>query len=309
MTEGQWIPEREIELVAGTPPGGGQDRPARALIGVLTEQKLVGVPVRLTNIPGRGGGNAWDYLRTKTGDAHVLAINSPTIISNKLLGVSAFDYSALTPLCTLYTEAPAFLVRTDSSLGSLRDLSTRLGADPAAVPISLATAIGNTNHIALSILTRHAGNEPKKLQIAVFDSARDAIAHLIAGKAELAVVTAVSAVPELEAKQLRVLAVSSPQRLDRLFADAPTLVEAGVACDIGMWRGVIAPASLPANAIAFWRRVLARATASREWQAELAKKYWANTYMAGAELQTFLDRERDLTSAALRDLGLLPGQQ
>ncbi len=30
-----WRPAREIELVAGTPPGGGQDRPARALIEVL----------------------------------------------------------------------------------------------------------------------------------------------------------------------------------------------------------------------------------------------------------------------------------
>lgn len=302
------MPEREIELVAGTPPGGGQDRPARALIGVLTAHKLIDVPVRLTNIPGRGGGNAWDYLRGKPGDAHVLAINSPTIISNRLLGVSAFDYSALTPLCTLYTEAPAFLVRADSPLASLRDLLDRLASGAAALPISLATAIGNTNHIALSIATRHAGSDPRSLQIAVFDSARDAIAYLIAGKSELAVVTAVSAVPELESKQLRALAVSSPRRLDRLFADALTLVESGIGCDIGMWRGVIAPAALPAPALAFWQRVLAAATASPEWKAELAKKYWTDTYTAGAALQTFLDRERELTATALRDLGLLPAR-
>jgi putative tricarboxylic transport membrane protein len=300
------VPEREIELVAGTPPGGGQDRPARALIAVLTELRLVNVPIRLTNIAGRGGGNAWDYLCSKPSDPHVLAINSPTIISNKLLGVSAFDDAELTPLCTLYTEAPAFLVRADSTIASLRDLLGRLAAGADAVPISLATAIGNTNHIALSMVTRHAGSDPRKLQIAVFDSARDGIAHLIAGKAELAVVTAVSAVPELENNQLRALAVSSPARLDRLFAGAPTLVEAGIACDIGMWRGVIAPAAIPAPALAFWQRVLAAAAASDAWKAELAKKYWTDTYTAGAALQTFLDRERQLTAAALRDLGLLP---
>jgi hypothetical protein len=33
----------------------------------LTELELVKVPIRLTNIPGRGGGNAWDYLRSKPG--------------------------------------------------------------------------------------------------------------------------------------------------------------------------------------------------------------------------------------------------
>ncbi len=62
--------------------------------------------MKLTNIPGRGGGNAWDYLRKHNGDPHVLAINSPTVISNKLLGVSTTDYSDITPLANLYTEYP-----------------------------------------------------------------------------------------------------------------------------------------------------------------------------------------------------------
>ena len=305
MPDKSWRPQREIEFVAGTPPGGGQDRPARALIEVLTANHLLEVPVRLTNCPGRGGGNAWDYLRGKHGDAHVLAINSPTIISNKLLGVSAFDYDALTPIANLYTECPAFLVRADSAIVDLRDLSTRLRKTPTDVAISLATALGNTNHIALSILTQHAGGDPRKLQIAVFDSARDAIAHLVSGKSEVAVVTAVSAVPELEPGVLRTLAISAPQRLDRLFRSVPTLREHGVDCDIGMWRGLVAPGGVPPGAVAFWERTLALATSSPAWRAELSKKYWANTYCIGPKLREFLDQERELTSKALLELGLV----
>jgi len=97
-------PDAGVELVAGTPPGGGQDRPARALIAVLEQHKLLDQPIRLTNIGGRGGGNAWDYLKTQRGNPHVLAINSPTIISNKLLGVSDVEYAQLTPIANLYTE-------------------------------------------------------------------------------------------------------------------------------------------------------------------------------------------------------------
>ena len=77
-----WRPQHEIELVAGTPAGGGQDRPARVLIDLLKD--LVGVPIKLTNIAGRGGGNAWDYLAQHAGDPHIAAINSPTIITNRL---------------------------------------------------------------------------------------------------------------------------------------------------------------------------------------------------------------------------------
>src|ERR1700704_5409153 len=54
-----WRPQHDIELIAGTPAGGGQDRPARVLIDLLKD--LVGVPIKLTNIAGRGGGNGWDY--------------------------------------------------------------------------------------------------------------------------------------------------------------------------------------------------------------------------------------------------------
>lgn len=306
QNDADWRPTREIELVAGTPAGGGQDRPARALIEVLTSLKLVEQPVKLTNIPGRGGGNAWDYLRGKSGDAHVLAINSPTIISNKLLGVSAYDYAALTPLANLYTEYPIFIVRAGSPLADAAALERRLKADIKGLRVALATAIGNTNHIALAQVARHAGCDPRALTIDVFDSARYAIAHVVEGGAELGVITAVSAVPELTSGALSALMISAPRRLDRLFAGVPTLVESGVDCKIGMWRGVIAPAGIAPAATEFWHGVLKQATATEQWRAELARKYWANTFMTGDALAAFLEAERAIMSGALDELGLLP---
>ena len=304
-----WRPSRDITLVAGTPPGGGQDRPARALIEAIAAHGLLDRPVNLVNIPGRGGGNAWDHLREHAGDAHVLAINSPTVISNKLLGVSPRDYEDLTPLANLYTEYPVFIVRANSALSDVAALIRRLKDDTSGLRIALATAIGNTNHIALARLTEHAGGDVKALSIDVFDSARYAIAHVVEGKAELGVITAVSAVPELTAGSLRTLTLSGPARLGGVFADVPTLRESGVDCDIGMWRGVIAPGDLPPGAAEFWTGVLAAATRTDTWRATLAEKYWADTFMAGADARAFLDRERDLMTRALGDLGLLPAGQ
>ncbi len=306
---GDWRPSRDLTLVAGTPPGGGQDRPARALIAVVAAHGLVEQPVNLVNIPGRGGGNAWDHLRAHEGDAHVLAINSPTVISNKLLGVSTRDYEDLTPLANLYTEYPVFIVRANSALSDVAALMRRLKDDTGALRIALATAIGNTNHIALARLTQHASGDVNSLTIDVFDSARYAIVHVVEGKAELGVITAVSAVPELTAGKLRTLTLSGPARLGGIFADVPTLRESGVDCDIGMWRGVIAPGNLPAGAADFWTGVLAAATRTDTWRATLAEKYWADTFTAGAEERAFLDRERELMASALGDLGLLPAGQ
>jgi putative tricarboxylic transport membrane protein len=303
-----WRPTGATELIAGTPPGGGQDRPARILIGLLNGQGQLAQPIKLTNIPGRGGGNGWDHVATRAGDPNVLVISSPTVISNNLLGVSGLEFTDLTPLANLYTEYPVFIVRPDSPFATMEDLLRQLAANTAAVRIAIATAIGNPNHIALAKVTMHAGGNVKALNINVFDSARYAIARVLEGGADLGVITAASPVPELTAEKLRTIAVSAPNRLGGLFAEVPTLRELGIDCEIGMWRGVFAAKGLRADEIAFWERALAQATSSEEWKAELDKHYWNDTFATGPAVLAHLQREQRLTSEALDELGLIPGE-
>ena len=302
MTAG-WRPQRAIELLAGTPAGGGQDRPARALLQALETGGLIGVPAQLVNIPGRGGGNAWDQLARHAGDAHVVAINSPTLITNRQLGVSTFDDTALTPLATLYTEYIAFLVRADSAIADAAGLLAHL-RDPAAITIAMATARGNTNHMALAQLARHAGADPRALRLHVFDSARHAVADLLDGKAEVAAITAVSAAPELAAGRLRALAVSAPQRLGDLYAGTPAWSELGVDCVIGTWRGVIGAAGLDASQIDWWENALGQVAASTAWREELRRQYWVDTWAGPAASRDLLERERGMLAHLLVDLGL-----
>jgi putative tricarboxylic transport membrane protein len=303
QTVAGWRPEREIELVAGTPAGGGQDRPARVLIELLKD--LVGVPIRLTNIAGRGGGNAWDYLADHPGDPHILAINSPTIITNRLLGESKLDFAALTPLANLYTEYLVFVVRPDAAPASARQLLAQLKSDPAAIRIAFATAIGNMNHMALAKITRQAGGDVKALRTDVFDSARYAVAHVVEGRADLAVITATSAVPELDSGVLRAIAVSAPLRMSGPFADVPTWGENGIDCVVGTWRGVIGTSGMTAPQIAFWEDALLTAVRGEPWRAELARHHWVDTYLGTAATRDFLDRELGTMKSALAALGLL----
>jgi putative tricarboxylic transport membrane protein len=298
-----WRPEREVELIAGTPAGGGQDRPARVLIELLAG--AVGRPITLTNIAGRGGGNGWDYLAKHSGDPHKLAINSPTIITNRLLGESTLDYASLTPLANLYTEYLVFVVRPGGAIRDARDLLAKLAADTACVPIAFATAIGNMNHIALGKITQAVGGNVRALATTVFDSARYAVAHVVDGHAELGVITATSAVPELAAGSLRAIAVSAPARMTAPFDAVPHWAELGIDCVVGTWRGVIAAGGLAAAHISFWEHALARATQTAQWRAELARHHWVDTYMGAAQTRAFLDREQDVMADVLGALGLI----
>jgi len=302
-----WHPQSPVELIAGTPAGGGQDRPARALIAALDRLGLVGQPMTLTNVPGKGGGNGWDRLLIHRGDAHWLAINSPTIITNRLLGVSDYDHRALTPIANLYTEYIAFVVRADSPLREAADFTARLSRDAAGCRVALATALGNINHMALGRIAAHAGADVRRIPINVFDSALYAVDDVIAGRAEVGAITAVSAVKAMQSGQVRSIAVSAPQRLPALFAAVPTWREQGIDCVIGTWRGVIAAAGISIEQVAFWTEALRAVARTPEWNAELQAQYWANTYCDGAELGAMLDREDGVMGALLRQLGLIPG--
>jgi len=303
QTGAAWRPQHDIELVAGTPAGGGQDRPARVLIDLLKD--LVGVPIKLTNIAGRGGGNAWDYLAGHPGDPHVLAINSPTIITNQLLGESALAFASLTPLANLYTEYLVFVVRPRTAMQSAQQLLTQLGDDPAGIRIAFATAIGNMNHMALAKITQQAGGDVTVLRTEVFDSARYAVAHVVEGHADLAVITATSAVPELDSGALSAIAVSAPARMTGPFVQVPTWGELGIDCVVGTWRGVIGTSRMTAPQIAFWENALLSAVRGDAWRAELARHHWVDTYLGAAATRDFLDGELLAMKGALGALGLL----
>jgi putative tricarboxylic transport membrane protein len=292
-----------VEILAGTPAGGGQDRAARALAAALA---AAGEPTpAVVNIPGRGGGNAWDELTGRRGDSMVVAISSPTLITNELLGAADIDERDLTPLANLYTEYIAFGVPGGSAIRDAEELAARLvGAAPLRV--AFATALGNINHMAIARVVRHGAGDPAALELRVFDSARLAVADVLAGHADVVAVSAPSVLPEVAAGTLVILAVSSPERLHGALEAVPTWSEVGVPCVIGTWRGVVGTGGLDADAIAAWDAKLRTAVSSSAWRAALSAHSWSDTYLPSTETTTFLATQRREIADALRDLGLQP---
>jgi putative tricarboxylic transport membrane protein len=300
-----WRPEREIEIVAGTPPGGGLDRAARALLKAIESAKLLDVPARVNNVPGDGARKCWEYLDARRGDPHVVAISSANLATDFLLGLARYDHERdFTPLAILYTEYIAFLARAGSAPASGADLLERLRADAGAVTVALSTSLGNPNHIALAKVVRHAGGDVKAPKVRVFDSALDAVADVLAGRSDVCAVTAASAAQELAAGTMRALAVSSPSRLDGAYARAPTWKELSVDCVVGAWRGATGARGITADQAGFWENVLARAVETPAWREELARLYWTPAYLEGTELRAELARERAEMAVILADLGL-----
>lgn len=301
-----WKPDHAVQIIAGTPPGGGLDRVARALLKAIDAARLVDVPVEVVNVPGGGARKAWTQVVDRhVCDAHVVAISSPNLTTDYLVGVADFEHSKYTAIATLVTEYIAFAVRVDSPLKTGRDLLDRFRRNADSVTVALSTALGNPNHIALAKLVKQVGGDVGAPAIHVFDSALDCVADVIAGKADVCAVTAASVIAELNAGRLRVLAISAPARLAAPFAEVPSWNEQGAACVIGAWRGVSGPSGLSAAQVRFWEGVIAAATRQPCWGEDLARLSWSPLVQTGAPLRAFLERERAEFVVVLKELGLL----
>jgi putative tricarboxylic transport membrane protein len=300
-----WQPEHEIEIIAGTPPGGGLDRSARALANAIASNRLVDVAVKVVNVGGEGGRKAWRHVEQHAGDGHIIGISSPNMAADYLTGVTTSDPARFPPLAILYSEYIAFVVRADSAIAGGADLVGRFAKDAAAVTIALSTSLGNSNHVAMAKVIRHAAAATRAPTIRVFDTALDAVADVVAGHADVGAITAASAVPELEAGRLRTIGVSSPARLPGPYALAPTWREQSVDCVVGSWRGTSGPPGLASEQVAFWQRVLAAAVRTVQWRSDLRRHFWTEMYLDGGELIDYLARERAEMRAVLGELGLL----
>jgi putative tricarboxylic transport membrane protein len=302
-----WQPEREIEVIAGTPPGGGLDRSARALQAAIAANRLVAVASKVVNVGGDGGRKAWVHMESRAGDPHAIAISSPNMAADYLMGVTKTDPERFPPLAILYSEDIAFVVHFDSTLRSGKDLIQRFARDASAVTVALSTSLGNSNHVAVAKVIHHAGVDTRAPKIRVFDTALDAVADVVAGNADVGAITAASAIPELAVARLRAIGISSKSRLGGPYADTPTWAEQGVDCVIGSWRGVSGAPGINQAQIAFWQSVLAVAVRTKEWNSDLARHFWTEMYLDGDALRTYLKRERTEMRTVFSELGLLHG--
>lgn len=299
-----WKPTRNIEIVVGVGPGGGIDRTARFLQKLMQDQRLIEVTATVVNKPGGGGAIAQTYLNQHAGDAHYFEITATSLLTNHITGKSTFSHRDFAPLAMLSDEYIGFLVRQDSPLRTGRDLLKVLGADPESLPVGIATAAGNTNHIAAGLAAKAAGGDARKLRVAVFGSGGDSMIALLGGHVGLVATPAANAIPHMQSGKLRVLAIAAPARLEGVLAAVPTWKELGEDIVVANWRPVIGPKGLSAPQIAYWEETFARLTRTDEWKAEVARTGGVSHYMTSRELAAYFDQQYAQFRAVLGELGL-----
>jgi putative tricarboxylic transport membrane protein len=293
-----WVPSKPVEFVVQAAPGGGSDIMARTISSLVEAQKLSPTPFVVSNRPGGGSVVGTTYVAQQKGNPHVLAtFHSGNLVAPVTAKVEAATFKNLTLLAAVAVDEQVLVARADSPYKSAKDVVTEAKKRPGAITVG-GTATGQDDDICNRLFERAADI---KLRYVPFNSGGETMTALLGGHVEMIWANPSEYAPQLDAKQVRLIAVAKEERM----GNVPTFKEQGYDAVWKVFRSVIAPGGIPREAVAYYESTFKKMSESPAWKDGYLKKYMLTPFWMGNQEGTkYVTEVEKLCVNILKDLGL-----
>jgi tripartite-type tricarboxylate transporter receptor subunit TctC len=225
------FPAKSIRLIVPYPPGGGTDTLMRIIVPPLTEiwkQSIV-----IENRPGASGAVGADAVIRSPADGYTWLIATPALpdqFVNQLAPVSLVSASPY-----VLTVSPSLKVNT------VQQLIAAAKANPQLIRFGSSGA-GSVSHLSGELFKSMAGVEMLHVP---YKGSGPALSDLLGGHINVMFSPAQTVMPQIQAGNLKALAVTSPKR-SQSVPGLPTISESGIPgySAVG-WFGIFVPAKTP----------------------------------------------------------------
>ena len=295
-----WKPQEPVEFLVQSAAGGGSDIFARSLAKVLTDEKIVTVPINVVNKPGGSGAVAYSYLNQKKGNPHIIATATGSYITTPIQGHSPVSYKNFSNLAILCVEDYVGVVRADSPYKSLKELIAAAKKKPNSIRVGGSGPAGS-DAIIRHKLEKAAG---VKLNFIVFQSGGEVNAAQLGGSVDFASPNPSEATELIKANRLRPLAMFSPERLEK-WSDVPTAREQGIDVTLDQFRGVVAAGGLTKDQALFWQNAMVKLFQSPGFKKYLDDNGLRPLLRVGDEAEKYIADETTVYTQILTELGMV----
>ena len=243
----QAYPAKPVRLVVPFPAGGATDILART-ISLRASEKL-GQQIIIDNRPGAGGTIGSDHVAKATPDGYTLLIATGSTHSIGPIINSKIPYNVerdFAPVSYIARTSSVLVVPNSLPVKNLQEFIALLKANPGKYNYG-SSGNGTNSHLSGELFKAQAGvfmtHIPYRGTGLVFTD-------MVAGQVHMLMDNYVTAQSNIRDGKLRVLGVTSLQRLP-FMPDVPTLSEQGLkGFDVSNWFGIYAPKGTPADVVA-----------------------------------------------------------
>ncbi|MDX1405853.1 MAG: tripartite tricarboxylate transporter substrate-binding protein [Woeseiaceae bacterium] len=284
--------------------GGGWDATARGVGEALARSGIIEV-ASYENLSGGGGARALAHM-IETGERQkdTLMISSSSIILRSLRKMYPQSFHELSPVASVVVDYGAFVVKNDSAYQDWHDLIADFSRNPRRVNVAGGSSRASMDHIVAALAFKKSGVDARQLKYIPYNAGGHAMVGLLSGETQVLSTGLSEAIALADQGEVRVLAITAPQRLDR-YPGAATLTEQGVPVVFANWRGFFAAPGTSAERLREFQALLEAMFATTEWGIIRDNRGWTDFFVVGEEFKSFLLQQEQEMSELLRELGLL----
>ena len=296
---------RHLRIIAPAAPGGGWDQTARAMQQVLQRAGIVHTS-SVENIPGAAGtiGLA-RFIGAERGNNDVVMVSGLIMLGAIVTHASPVTLREVTSIARLTGEYEVIVVPAASPFRSLSDLVRAFREKPESISWGGGSA-GGSDQILAGLLADAVGVSPRRVNYIAFSGGGESMSAILGGQVSVGINGLAELAPQIDAGTVRVLGISSAERLPGLAA--PTLREQGVDVEFENWRSLVAPPGITSTDRERLERAVDAMVRSAEWRETLQRYRWIDRYLTGNEFSRFARAEDQRVRATLAKLGLGPDQ-
>ena len=279
------------ECIAPANPGGGWDFTCRQIGKIMYDIGAVDKPVQVTNMPGAGGGLAFNNVVTERGDDADLIVAASTATTTRL---AQNAYAGMTAdqvrfVGAIGADPGVIVVAADSPYQGLGDLIDAIKADPSSVAFAGGSAVGGFDHMKPLMVLKEGGfTDITKVKYIGVDGGADAITQTVGGFTQAMTGDMSEVVSFLANGDIRVIAVLTDERVPG-FEDIPTAKEQGYDVVAVNWRGLYVPKGISDDQFNTWADKLQQVADSPEWAQAMADNGLAPFTKVGGDFQSYID--------------------
>lgn len=290
-------PTRPIRILVGFPPGGGPDILARLLGQHLSERFGQGVIV--DNRPGAASSIALEAAAHSTPDGYTLIMlvgtNIFNMATNPNLRVNLLR--DIEPVASIADAPYVLMVNRSVPARSVAEFIAYAKARPGAINMATGSK-GSGGHVFGLFFNMLAGIDV----VHVFYRG-NYMNDLVAGQVQAAIVPTPQGIPYHRSGDVRILGVSTPQRLG-LLPDIATIAETLPGYDALGWYGLGGPRGLPSSIVELLNGAITDAIRDEKFKTHFEGMGIQPLALSPAAFGQFMAKEYEKWSRVVRDSGI-----
>jgi tripartite-type tricarboxylate transporter receptor subunit TctC len=289
---------KTIKLIVPKDPGGGTDIVARGLVEFAKDD--IDSDIIVENLPGAGGVTGMLEGSNAKADGYTLTMTTVELAILPHLGQSPITYEKFTPIVTPIADPASVIVPADAPYDTIEEFIEYAKANPGLKVGN--SGVGSIWHLAAVALENEFDLEFNHIP---FDGgSAPAVAELVGGHLDAITVAPGNAKAQIDAGELKVLAVMGAERLES-FADVPTFKEElDMDFNVRAWATLVVPSETPKEVVDKLSEIFVGAAKDPEFKEYLLNQGIAPVELGPEESQKMMEEDHKLYESLVEEIGL-----